>query len=465
MRRSATRVAGFVAGLVVVLGGVAAPPAAAQMKAFYGAEGYGSLAAGGRGGEVYRVTNLNDSGPGSLRDAIATAGATPRTIVFAVGGTIHASDPLPMSGKSNLTIAGQTAPGDGILIRGAALQIKNGSSHVIVRHIRVRYGDDTGNERDAISVSDSHDVILDHVSASWGKDETLSVTGDITNVTVQSSIIAEGLKDTHQYGSLVNSETAGGGRITLWRNLYLNQLGRTPRAASQNGQPMLLELVNNVVYNWGHMADWGTQSTITDNETANWNMVANVHIAGPSTAGTGCDAAGNYQNTVLRAGSGGDTIHLSGNLLDGNANGAFDPVSATTANTQGSLTWLASPIAVEPWAAIGGVQSASDALATIVTDAGARPWNRDAADLRFIAELTSYGTLGSIKETVPAWPTIAGGVAPTDTDLDGMPDTWETWYGTDPATPSNNLVGQDGYTALELYLQWLIDPGSVAPLA
>ncbi len=394
---------------------------------------------------MYTVTTLGDTGAGSLRDAIATAGPGPRTIVFAVGGTIHASDPLPISGKAKLTIAGQTAPGDGILIRGAALQIKNGSSDIMVRHLRVRYGDDTGNERDAISISDSHDVILDHVSASWGEDETLSVTGDVTNVTVQNSIIAEGLKDTHQYGSLVNSETAGGGRITFWRNLYVNQLGRTPRAASQNGEPMVFELVNNVVYNWGHMADWGTQATITDNEEANWNMVANVYVAGPSTAGSGCDAAGNHQNTILRGGSGGDSVHFAGNLLDANANGAWDGVAATTTNTQGSITWLASPIAVDPWAQIGAVQPGSAALATVIADAGARPWGRDAADARFITELTSYGTQGSIKESVPVWPTIAGGAAPADADHDGMPDSWEVWYGTDPATPSNNQIGQDGY--------------------
>lgn len=186
--------------------------ARADLKAFPGAEGFGSMASGGRGGEVYIVTNRNDSGTGSLRDALSTSGATPRTIVFATGGTIDLSSRITVNSKSNITIAGQTAPGDGILIRGDAFSF-NDCSNLIIRHVRFRH--DASEDRDAVSVSSGTNIIFDHCSVSWGRDETLSLTNASTNITVQDCIIAEGRRTDHQYGSLIAS-TAQDGRITLF---------------------------------------------------------------------------------------------------------------------------------------------------------------------------------------------------------------------------------------------------------
>jgi len=437
-------------------------PSEAQMRAFPGAEGFGSQASGGRGGDMYIVTNRNNSGAGSFREAFNYSGTTPRTIVFEVGGTIDLDTRIRVQNKSNITIAGQTAPGGGILIRGDSFSLEQ-CTNVIVRHIRVRH-DAPDEERDTIAVSNSTNIILDHVSASWGRDETISLTGESSNITVQNSIIAEGVRSDHQYGSLINS-TVTDGRMTLWRNLYINQLGRTPRAASQNGQDFLLENVNNVVYNWGAEADWGSQSCISDNERGTWNMINNVHIAGPSTTKNFIeDLINNYSATILRGGAGDDSAFLSGNTVDSNRDGTLSLAAAGWSNTKGGITQLGSAKSVPEWAQITAIQSPAEALATIIADAGCTPWNRDSVDTRLITELQSYGTQGSVKSSTPSFPSIATGTAPSDTDRDGMPNDWETWYGTDPAVKDHNTEAPNGYTAIENYLQWAIDEDSVDPL-
>ncbi|MBX3415297.1 MAG: hypothetical protein KF708_21610 [Pirellulales bacterium] len=432
------------------------------LKAFYGAEGFGSEATGGRGGEVYIVTNLNASGPGSFREGVEGPRSGPRTIVFAVGGEINLNGArirARNAGYGDLTIAGQTAPG-GIVLRNGYFETNN-VSNVIVRHLTVRWGD-TSQERDAFFVTDTQNAIFDHISASWGTDENFSITRNVTNITLQNSLIAEGLRSGHQYGSLINSEYAGGGRITLYGNLYTNLLGRMPRAASQNGQPFLLEMVNNVLYNWGTGGDWGAQPTATSNEYASWNLVNNYHIAGPNSF----QIFGNQHRMLLHAGSGGDDLYMSGNYIDSDRDGVLDGTLANTSNLTGSYNLFNQPFAVPEWAQISNLMSAQDALTYVLANVGAQPWNRDGVDARLVSEVQSWGTQGSIKTSRPPWPTINGGTAPTDTDKDGMPDYWETWYGTNPLVANNNAVHNDiGYTDLEQYLQWLIDPDSIDPIA
>jgi len=436
--------------------------AGAEVRAFPGAEGFGSQASGGRGGDIYIVTNRNNSGAGSFREAFNYSGTTPRTIVFEVGGTIDLDTRIRVQNKSNITIAGQTAPGGGILIRGDSFSLEQ-CNNVIIRHIRVRH-DAPDEERDTIAVSNSTNIILDHVSASWGRDETISLTGESTNITVQNCIIAEGVRSDHQYGSLVNS-TLPDGRMTLWRNLYINQLGRTPRAASQNGQDFLLENVNNVIYNWGADGDWGAESCISDNERGTWNLINAVYIAGPSTTKNIFeDLINNYAGTILRGGSGDDSAFLSGNMLDSNRDGTLSLAAAGWGNTKGGITQLGNAKAVPEWAQITNIQSPADALAAVIADAGCTPWNRDSVDTRLITELQSYGTQGSVKSSTPSFPSIATGTAPSDTDRDGMPNDWETWYGTDPAVKDHNTEAPNGYTAIENYLQWAIDEDSIDPL-
>lgn len=433
------------------------------LRAFYGAEGFGSLATGGRGGDVYIVTNLNASGAGSLLNGIESRGSAPRTIVFAVGGEIDLNyGRIKLTGAkgSNLTIAGQTAPG-GITIKRGVFETDN-VENLIVRHLAVRWGSAaTDRQKDAVSIKNTRNAIFDHFSTSWGGDENFSITKDVDNITLQNSIIAEGIKSGHQYGSLINSETTGGGRVTLYANLYINLLGRMPRAASQNGQPSLLDMVNNVVYNWGTGGDWGTQATTTSNEYANWNLINNYHIAGPNS----WLFFSNYHTTIYRGGGGVDNLYFSGNMIDSNRNGVLDGSLATQANLQGSYNLFPNPFAVPEWARIANPLPAGQALERVISDVGARPWNRDSVDARLIGELQSWGTQGSIKTSVPGWPTNPGGIAANDADMDGMPDFWEVWYGSDPFAKNNNAVNHPtGYTDLEQYLQWLIDPSSIAPL-
>jgi pectate lyase len=232
----------------------------AQQLAFPGAEGFGAYSKGGRGGEVLYVTNLNDSGSGSLRWAVEQEG--PRTIVFRVSGTIELKDRLRVK-NPYITIAGQTAPGDGICLAGETLWI--GTHDVIVRYLRVRLGDGkygVGSKqgKDAISISVGKDIIVDHCSASWSLDEILSASASkptLTNVTVQWCFITEGLNpDNHGFGSLIRG--TGGAKYSYLHNLYANNRGRNPRPGNYDSNPhekdpkgLLLDFRNNVIYNWG----------------------------------------------------------------------------------------------------------------------------------------------------------------------------------------------------------------------
>ena len=423
--------------------------------AFPGAEGFGSRASGGRGGEVYIVTNLNDSGPGSLRDGLENASG-PLTVVFEVGGTIFLEDHLTVRDTEDLTIAGQTAPGDGILIRGGTLQFRE-CENLIVRHIRVRYGWEAEDDHDAISVSNTTNSIFDHLSASWGMDETFSLTNETSLVTVQKCLIAEGVKDGHQYGMLIDSRTPGGGKISLIGNLFINHEGRMPRANSATEPDVFLDMVNNVLYNWSTSGDWGLQGTALNPDSwANWNFRNNYSIAGRNT---GSDF---YRQTILRGGDGVDRFYIEGNRCDWNVDGVLDGVEAGWDFVRGNFTMMESPFAVPGWASVNVPLSATDTLFSIVEDAGATPLNRDPVDTRLIEELTSWGTRGFVVTRInyPEWPTLTGGEAPTDTDRDGIPDSWEETHGLNSNNPSDGpmIDEESGYSNLERYLNWLVRP-------
>ena len=206
--------------------------------AFPGAEGFGQFTVGGRGGRVVKVTNLNDDGPGSLRQALREEG--PRTVVFDVSGTISLEREIIVK-NGFLTIAGQSAPGDGITLKNHGLVIK--ADEAIIRYIRSRPGSEAGVETDAISVGAGNNIIIDHCSASWATDETLTVSPSdgsilraIDNVTVQWSMITESLNDSgqwkgvHGYGSLVRG--SGGARSSFHPNLWAHPMARMPRAGN-----------------------------------------------------------------------------------------------------------------------------------------------------------------------------------------------------------------------------------------
>ncbi|MBV9084915.1 MAG: hypothetical protein JOZ62_19730, partial [Acidobacteriaceae bacterium] len=228
------------------------------VPAFPGAEGFGSATPGGRGGKVIFVSNLNDAGPGSFREAVSAKG--PRIVVFRISGLITLKTSINIT-EPYLTVAGQTAPGDGICIRGNEVSIR--THDVIVRYVRFRPGDISQGEPDAADImADSHDVILDHCSATWSIDEDLSPSGGIRDVTVQWSLIAEGLnysihhKGPHGYGSLVRAI----GGVSLHHNLWAHNTARNPRLGDNYGKPPypLFDVRNNVMYDYGKICSGWT---------------------------------------------------------------------------------------------------------------------------------------------------------------------------------------------------------------
>ena len=212
-----------VVGYAVPDESIRAAPAAAPQLAFPGAEGFGRYAVGGRYGKVYKVTNLNDSGPGSLRDAVSKPN---RMVIFDVGGVIKISSRIVVS--KNIYIAGQTAPGAGITVYGDGWSFSN-ADDAIVRYIRIRMGKSGASGKDAVTIAEGARMIFEHVSVSWGRDENFSISGTAKNITVQDSIIAQGL-ETHSCGGLV--ETDGG--VSLFRNFYVDNNTRNPKVKGVN---------------------------------------------------------------------------------------------------------------------------------------------------------------------------------------------------------------------------------------
>ena len=240
--------------------------------AFPGAEGFGAYAQGGRGGDVYTVTNIKDSGRGSLREGIRSAKG-PRTIVFAVSGLIHLKSKLIVD-SDYLTIAGQTAPGDGICLRNYTFEIR--ANHVIVRYMRSRLGDTAGQVTDAISINEGRHIILDHCSASWSVDETLSCqSGKVDMLTVQWCMVSESLRDSihhkgpHGYGGIIGSL-----RQSYHHNLFAHHSSRNPKITGR--RHCEVDFRNNVIYNWGF-------NSCYDATASHVNWVNNYYRAGPAT--------------------------------------------------------------------------------------------------------------------------------------------------------------------------------------
>ena len=397
--------------------------------AFPGALGFGKKATGGRGYAVYHVTNLNDTGTGSFRDAVS---ADNRIVVFDVGGYVLLT--TAVSVKSNLTIAGQTAPGDCIGFQGFEVSF-NAASNIIVRYVRFRQGlIDPDWRKSGINLLNGSNMIFDHISIEFAQYNNIDAV-DATNITVQYSINAD---PTHQQ---FGAHTEGGGFFTWYANLWANSHGRLPLAKANT------QFVNNVAYNYQYAYCAG------DTGGSNWHdIIDNYFIAGPSTTSPGDDF---YQMNA------GQTVYVSGNLLDSNADGTLN---GTDAGKPGGTTKASKANSTDT--ASLPTTSAADAYADVLANAGAWPKNRDQVDSLVVADVKSLGKSGKLWTdqtatglTNQGYGTLAGGTAPVDTDKDGMPDAWETKYGLNPNDPSDATGDFDktGYTNIEKYINGIVD--------
>jgi hypothetical protein len=421
--------------------------APARVAAFPGAEGAGAYSLGGRGGRVIKVTNLADSGPGSLRAAVEAEG--PRVILFDIGGTIALKKPLKVT-NGRVTIAGQSAPGGGIALRDQPFIIE--ADDVVVRYIRVRLGDESRTEADAFSIVSGARIIVDHVSASWSVDETLSAGSPgtdaaklVRDVTVQWSIISESLnksahaKGDHGYGSLVRA--GFGARLSFHHNLWAHHNARMPRPGNYNEPKVdptgpLMEFRSNLFYNWG-----GKRSGYNADKTTliAYNFIDNSYVTGPNS---GAPIAFEESNSAARS-------YFAGNSMNGVV--PADPWSLV-AGVAIPANRLSAPIDVAPVR----TDPAASAAKRILASAGAS-LPRDSVDSRIVSEVNSRG--GRIidrQSEVGGWPVLAAGSPRPDGDGDGLPDAWEKSHGLNPADPAdaNGDRNRDGWTNIE---EWLAD--------
>ena len=401
------------------------------IKAFPGAEGFGQYATGARGLDVVHVTTLNDSGPGSLRDAISQPG---RTVVFDVSGVIRLEERLVF--QSNLTIAGQTAPGGGIVVYGNGTSFTN-ANHTIVRYMRFRMGRIGESEKDTITIARGHDMIFDHCSISWGRDGNFDLNQEsgyeLGNITLQDSIVAQGLQ-THSTGGLLNANG-----VSVLRSLYIDNNSRNPKAR------MTTQWVNNIDYNWvasGYIL--GDTSGRSDGY-----LVGNYFIPGPETNGGTLDSPTSSYH-----------VFASDNWYDSDKDGTLGGRLLAQGDF-GTVTWESAPSVEFPTVT---ELTAGEAFDHVVAHAGASLW-RDAVDEYVVAELESLGQSGATisDETSLGLPDVVGtipsGAAPADTDQDGMPDLWEMDHGLDPSDSDDRNADRnaDGWTNLEEYINSLAE--------
>jgi len=433
-----------------------APTVSAQLPAFPGAEGAGAYAKGGRDGDVYIVTNLNDSGQGSLRYGIENAPAAGRMIVFGVSGTINLNSDIVIDDDTPfITIAGQSAPAGGITLAHRALRITD-THDVIVQHIASRPGDFAAvtdvYEPDAVWIRNSDNVIVDHVSASWSIDEVFSTSHTSDQVTVQWSYITEALHNSvhgsgngtccenHGYGGIIDGQ-----QISYHHNLFAHNRSRNPRPG---GQATDADFVNNVIYNAGDQYGYSGSSDNLD-----LNYIANFGIDGPNTTR---DQLYNGDSPTTR-------IYASGNYFDhhnsnNDPNGLLDLTPAGS-NTLGGVLgtdYVLNPAPVNVGGITVNATDAPTAYLQVLSYAGANRGSRDPIDNRVLRTVVNqWGDHIDSQNEVGGWHyPVSQTVA---LDPDGLPDWWKVKNGFDP---DDNTVGLQkpvpgGYTNLELYLHEL----------
>jgi Fibronectin type III domain./Clostridium neurotoxin, N-terminal receptor binding. len=434
----------------------------AQTLAFPGATGFGRYAKGARAvsnPQVYVVTNLNDAGPGSFRDAVSQPG---RIVVFAVGGIVHLGSNVQVA--PNTTIAAQTAPGDGIVFFGKRITF-TGSSNTIARYLRVRLGATGNSGNDASGLANGSNIILDHMSFTWGMDEVFSINWDNKGVapdsiTVQNSIIGQGLhRENHSAGGLI--QTPDGGKVSLIRNLYISNKTRNPKVKGVN------EFVNNVVYNWGNgnrLGDipdygWSGEAYIMGGSSgvSEVNIINNYFVSGPLTPPD--------ENTPFSRGTGTFYLYGAGNYFDHNKNGALDgvPVPYDTTGYPGIAAdgFKTQPF---PYPQANPAFTAAQAYAWVIDSVGACYPRRDQVDALLASEVASRGTQGYYVYRETDLPFSNGGLgdvfgapAPLDTDQDGMPDAWEDAHGLNKNDAQDAVMYNGEYLNIEHYINSVIN--------
>ena len=463
-----------------------------KTPAFPGAEGFGRYVTGGRGGTVYHVTNLNDSGEGSLRWALNQNGT--KTIVFDVSGTIHLKSALNIT-KANVTIAGQTAPGDGICVADYPMAIR--TNNVIVRYMRFRLGNnnvtkDGADGWDGFGGFDQQDLIVDHCSVSWSIDECLSIYGN-KNTTVQWCLVAQSLQDAgHSKGAHGYGGNWGGSGASFHHNLLAHHESRTPRLGPRYTTQLdeRMDMRNNVIYNFAGNGCYG-------GEAMKVNIVNNYYKPGPGTAQISSTKQRRIASLNIRTESYiasypdyAPTLHIWGKyFVDGNVNSKYSDVTndnwtygiynQINADSNDGLyndevkdsIRLDSPIDYVRTT----THSAEDAYERVLAYAGACK-SRDSFDALMVADTRNSeasatgpgnhkGIVDSQDDNKPegagddwsAWPELNSTEAPADSDGDGMPDEWETAHGLNPSDGSDGKVKTaDGYTNLEHYLNDLV---------
>ena len=418
--------------------------------AFPGAEGFGKFTIGGRGGRVIEVTNLNNSGPGSFRAACEAMG--PRTVIFRLSGTIALERPLTIRNPC-ITIAGQSAPGDGICIRD--YKVTFDTEHVVIRYLRFRPGDVQGREHDGFGGNGNY-AIIDHCSVSWGIDETLSIN-KASNFTVQWCMATESLYDSihhkgkHGYGGLW-----GGPGGSCHHNILAHHSSRNPRV-SGNKESGLMDFRNNVIYNWGFNSAYGGEL---------WprNWVNNYYKYGPATRESVRRRIFVQKDARGRMFAEGNFVWRFPEISSDNWKGGIDFENGGDA-TISTFRALA-PFSVAPVR----TQSAESAFESVLQNAGAS-LHRDSVDERIINEIRggsakfgkSWGGGGKgiidSQSDVGGWPDLTSTTPSADSDQDGMPDEWETSHGLNAMNPADGTLIADGYTNLEIYLNSLVLQG------
>ena len=424
-------------------------PALSQ-PAFPGASGFGSKTPGGRGGKVIFVTNLNPDGPGSLTEACEASGA--RIVIFRVGGTITLEKDIQIK-EPFITIAGQTAPGDGICIRGGALSIF--THDVIVRGLRIRIGDGPGptpENRDAIKINNRnnppYNIIIDHCSFSWAIDETVQLWYPCRDITVQWCIISESLhkslhpKGPHGTGIIIGDHAKN---ISIHHNLLAHNNGRNPLMKLDTES----EFINNVVYNWGTWQATGLSNYENKDYPILANIIGNYYKTGPDKSPHKPVQA---RDKNLRPGT---KIYVKDNVWHGRMSDDTDEWSMVTGDVKFRADEPALPLSDVP------VLSARVAYKEVLEHAGAIVPKHDAVDIRMIDDVNNgTGKIINSQTEVGGWPVYTSASPPTDSDNDGMPDYWEDENGlnkNDPADAKRKTLSKEGNTNIEVYINSLVD--------